>query len=241
MLKHRSKGRSPQLTFTADFHELVQGDLQPGPCVLRYDPWRIVPESEILDLPASQRAVRAHINFHPLAESWTGELRLRPGTALELAPDPTGHGTMLGVEFPLPTGCQELELWFSYTDATGQVFWDSAHGANFWLRFPTHDLTVARAEVLPSADASAGQLVVEVQSVPEVDAIELRWRLTQFPTVARQRAALLAVAAADGAKTWSTPAGGLSVPPGAVVAFDLVYYVNSHKFTDDNQGTWFLT
>jgi hypothetical protein len=31
------------------------------------------------------------------------------------------------------------------------------------------------------------------------------------------------------------------VPVGAVVAYDLVYYVGDRKFTDDNQGRWYLS
>ena len=240
MLKHRSAGRRPQITFTADFHELVQGDLLPGPCAMRYDPWRIVPRSEVLSLPASQQPVRARINFHPVGSFWEGELRLRPGTAIEPIPDPTGQGTMLRAEFLLPPGCEELEGWFSYMDATGQTHWDSAMGANFWLRFPAHDLNLLRGEVVSLPEAGLDRLEVELESIPVVETIDLRWRLTQPSGQPRRQCALISSAAHDARKAWTTPVGGVPVPSGATVVFDLVYTVGGRKFTNDNEGTWFL-
>jgi hypothetical protein len=240
MLTHRSAGRRPQLTFTADFHELVQGDFLPGPCAMRYDPWRIVPRSEVLSLPASQRPVQAHINFHPMGGFWEGELRLRPGTAIEPIPDPTGQGTMLRAEFLLPAGCEELECWFSYVDAAGQTHWDSAMGANFWLRFPTHDLTLLRGEVVKLQGEGVDRLEVELESIAAVEIIDLRWRLTQPAEQQRRQCALVSSAARDTRKGWTTPVGGVPVPSGATVVFDLVYTAGGHTYTDDNEGTWFL-
>ena len=49
-------GKPAQITFTADFHELLEGDLRPGePVTLRYDPRRIVPAGD-----RGQRCVQAH-------------------------------------------------------------------------------------------------------------------------------------------------------------------------------------
>ena len=36
-MERRGQGYKPKLIFTSDFHELVNGDLIPGPCLLRYD------------------------------------------------------------------------------------------------------------------------------------------------------------------------------------------------------------
>src|SRR5438067_39118 len=107
MLKRRSAGRRPQITFTADFHELVQGGLIYGPCVLRYDPHRIVPQGEIAGATTLPRPVKGYINFHPAGGHWEKEMWVPPGRVLERIPDPTGQGTMFDVEFPLPQGCDQ--------------------------------------------------------------------------------------------------------------------------------------
>jgi hypothetical protein len=207
---------------------------------MRYDPWRIVPRSEVLYLPASQRPVQAHINFYPMGGFWEGELRLRPGTAIEPVPDPTGQGTMLRGEFLLPAGCEELECWFSYVDDAGQTHWDSAMGANFWLRFPAHDLNLLRGAVVKLPGEGVDRLEVELESIPAVETIDLRWRFTQPADQPRRQCALISSAARDTHKGWTTPVGGVPVPSGATVVFDLVYTVGGHKYTDDNEGTWFL-
>lgn len=239
MLKRRSAGRRPQLTFTADFHELVQGDLLPGPCVLRYDPWRIVPRAEIMDLPGSQRPVRAHIRCDPAENPLEHDMFIRPGMAIESTPDPCGQSTMLKTEFPLPETCDEIECWFSYVDATGSRHWDSDGGANFHLRFPTHDLHIRRAQSSITPDAH--RLEVKVSAIQRVQTIDLRWRVTQPAAESlRQSAPLAAETREDERTLWSTPKDGIVLPTGATVVFDLMYTVDGRKFVDNNEGTWYL-
>jgi hypothetical protein len=236
----RSQGHLPQIIFTSDFHELVRGDLLPGPCVLRYDPQRIVPYGEIAGLPATQRPITAHVRFHPTGASWVGDMRFAPATRLLIDPDPAGQGTMLEVQFPLPDGCEELECWFSYVDNAGETHWDSAMGANFWLRFPAHDLDLQRAELIARPDEALDQLELELESVPVVDTIELRWRYTQLAAHPRQQRALVPSTLTTGRKRWGTPGGGIPVASDTPIIFDLVYTVGGHQFTDDNEGTWYL-
>jgi hypothetical protein len=40
-----------------------------------------------------------------------------------------------------------------------------------------------------------------------------------------------------GAQNWSL---GAEVASDTPLAFDLVYFVGNHKYTDDNQGTWYV-
>ncbi|HMG33250.1 MAG TPA: hypothetical protein VKM94_04865 [Blastocatellia bacterium] len=240
MLKHRSAERLPQVTFTSDFHELVQGDLIPGPCSVRYDPWRIVPSDEIQEFAAAQRSVRAHIRFHPTGTLWEDELRCRPGTRIDPEPDPTGRGTMLGGECYIPDNADELECWFSYSDRTGQMRWDSEMGANFWLRFPAHDLRIVRAETVEAPSSAVDNLEVEIESVPEVETLLLRWRLTSMPFEPRRQANLICSGTRGDKSIWSAPGVGIHVPSGATAVFDLVYAIRGREFTDDNEGTWFL-
>jgi hypothetical protein len=240
MLTRRSAGRRPQLTFTADFHELVQGDHRPGPCVLRYDPWRIVPPAEIDALPRSGRPVTAHINFHPGGGSWQGDLWLPPGLAVPHEADPAAQSAVMKGEFSLEERCEELEVWFSHTNAAGQQLWDSRMGQNYWLRFPTHDLKLRRAALAADPGGSVDRLHVEVESVPIVEAIELRWRLTHPSGSPRKSFVLSAAAEPHGGKLWTAAPDGVPIPVGATLVFDLVYTVGGRTFTDDNEGTWYL-
>ncbi len=240
MLKRRARGQWPQVVFTSDFHELVRGDLGPGAtCVLRYDPHRLVPESEIPRLPATQRPITAHVRFHPSGALWEEEMRFPKASRLLADNDPTGSGTMLETRFPLREGSDELETWFSYVNDAGQTEWDSAAGQNHWLRFPSHDLEILTASVTPQPQSAFDQFRLEVESVAAVDQVAVRWRYTRDisgPIEKRQ----LVTAVNDGRKLWTlAPASG-HVASGSPLSFDLVYEVGGRVFTDDNQGTWYV-
>src|SRR5271157_1781508 len=234
-MKRRGQGYKPILTFTSDFHELVNGDLIPGPCLLRYDPHRIVPRDEIPRLPATQRPVTAHIRCHPSGELSASEMRFRPASWLIVDEDPTGQGTMLQTTFPLPNGCDELECWFSYVDNHDEPKWDSAMGANYWVRFAAHDLDIITAKIEARPKEALDRFRLEVESVPEVESILVRWRYTNAINDARFQCPL-APTFVVGRKRWSLPADGAPVSSDTPLAFDLVYQAHNHKYTDDNQG-----
>lgn len=235
MLRH-SVGHCPQLTFTSDFHELVQGDLLPGPCRLRYDPLRLLGE----DNRNAQHEIHAHIRFHPGGGEWQDDLIVPANARLKDLADPAGQGLMLETTFTLPSHCKELEAWFSCTHADGHTHWDSNFGKNYWLRFPLHDLEIKTAQIRsPTKKAAEDAFVLEVLSVNSVDAIDVRWRLPNVPDEPRRSASLSASAGAGGKKSWR-PALPIQVPHQGTVVFDLVYSVEGRKFTDDNQGRWYL-
>jgi hypothetical protein len=238
-MKRRGLGYKPKLTFTSDFHELLNGDLIPGPCLLRYDPLRIVPRDEISALPSTQRPITAHVRLHPSGELWEKNMRFRPAPRLVLDEDPTGEGTMLLAEFPLPKDCQELECWFSYLDNQGGEKWDSAMGANFWIRFPTHDLPIVEAKIVARDTQALDLFKLEVESLPAVETIGVRWRYTTAINDARYERPM-AVTILGGRKSWSLHGDGAPVSSNTPLAFDLVYRADGHTFTDDNQGTWYI-
>lgn len=239
MLRSRAKGQRPQIVFTSDFHELARGALQAGACVLRYDPHRIVPAEEISGLPATQRPINAHVRFHPTRAIWEGAMLFRPASRLIADNDPTGQGTMLEIDCPLPKGTDELECWFSYVDNGGQTQWDSDMGANFWVRFPAHDLTVRIGEIIARPTHAFDLFKLEVESVPLVARIVVRWRYTNAINAARCVWPLVASPLSDG-KLWTLPEEGANVASNTPVAFDLVYTVSGHEYTDDNEGTWYV-
>lgn len=240
MITRRSAAHRPQLTFTADFHELTQGDLVPGTIGLRYDPWRIVPPAEIAEFPTSGKPVHAYAKFHPTGQYWEGDLWLHPGVRMDVIPDPAAQGPMLTADLPLAPGAEGVELWFSYVNEAGQSLWDSNGGKNYLLRFPTHDLDIVSAEVKTAPDGASDRFSVIVNSKAAVDSVTLRWRLTRLPNLPREERPLVASTHGDGDKTWAAPDDGFIVPHNATVAYDLVYTIGDRKFTDDNEGTWYL-
>lgn len=232
-------GSRPQITFTSDFHELVHGDLFPGPCVLRYDPLRLV------DIGAAARNhhnICAHVRFHPSGIEWQGSMALPPGIPLADQADISGQGFMLSTQFDIPEGCDELEVWFSCSHEGGETHWDSGYGKNFWLRFGLADIKHVAAEVKSDKAGTAAQDILEFEftAKPCVECVSVRWWLANSPKAPRVTNRLTSEPTAGGYNTWATPTGGIPVPRGAVVAFDVVYRVKGRSFTDDNQGRWYV-
>lgn len=239
MQLRKCQGSRPQITFTSDFHELVQGDLVPGPCVLRYDPLRLV---TLGDAATEHHHIRAYVRFHPGGVEWQGSMDLPSGLPLADLADPTGQGFMLSTNFTIPENCDELEVWFSCTHDDGQTHWDSDLGKNHWLRFGLADLTLKRAEVKAAKKKTdvTDTLDFELATRAKIETVKVRWRQTNAPHAQRVVTPMICNASTATAKTWTAPVGGIPVPKGAVVAFDVVYTVGGRTFTDDNQGNWYI-
>ena len=239
MLTRRGKGKHPQIVFTSDFHQLVRGDRLPGKCVLRYDPYRIVPPNEVSSLPATQRPIVACVRFHPSGQLWAGDLRFAPASRIVPDWDPTGHGTAIECTYDIPEGVDELECWFSYNDNSGQTLWDSAMGNNYWLRFPTLDLDIPTAEIVAQPKEPTDLLKLEVVSIPTVQTVRVRWRYTTDIAGARQQHPLTPSSEGN-SKHWTLPHEVSQVASNTPLAFDLVYTAGGHEFTDDNEGSWYV-
>jgi hypothetical protein len=206
--------------------------------VIRYDPLRIMAAEEVEWLPATQRPIVAHCRQHPAGQVWEGAMRFSPGGRLIADFDPTGGGTALEVEFPLEPGTDEVECWFSYVDGSGDTRWDSEMGANYWLRFPTHDLEYRTAAIEARPKEALDLFHLEVESIEAVESATVRWRSTTALNDARYEHPLAAGASAGGRKLWTLPADRAGVVSDSPIAFDVVYTVGGHKFTDDNDGSW---
>lgn len=238
-LLRANQGSRPQITFTSDFHELVTGDLVPGPCSLRYDPLRLV---ALGDAAGDVHHIRAHVRFHPSGAEWQGSMELPAGLPLAELADPTGQGFMLTSTFTIPEGCDELEVWFSCTHDDGQTHWDSDFGKNHWLRFGLADLAIKSVKVKPAKKKDAAQdlLEVDLATKPKIDSVSLRWRITSQPQSPRQITPLVVGSLTSAGKNWTAPFDGIPVPKGATIAYDVVYTVDGRTFTDDNQGRWYI-
>lgn len=237
MQLRQNKGARPQITFTSDFHELVQGDLVPGPCLLRYDPLRLV---EIGDAAEETHHIRAYVRCHPVGVEWQGLMELPAGQPLAELADPTGDGLMLTSTFDIPEGTDELEVWFCCTHPDGETHWDTDFGKNHWLRFSLADLSIKSAKVTSASTPAHDKFVLEIASNPKIESAEVRWRVTSNPSFPRQVTPLVVTAATRGEKAWAAPEGAIPVPKGATIAFDIVYRVGGKPYTDDNQGRWYI-
>ena len=239
MKLRQNQGSRPQITFTSDFHELVQGDLVPGPFVLRYDPLRIIPREEV---DGDKHEIHAHVRFHPSGQTWEGTLVVPANAPLIDLADPAGQGYMLETTFTLPEGVDELETWFSCTHDDGFTHWDSNDSKNHWLRFTLHDIKSVQATVRKPDKKNPAQssLVFDIVTVPQAHSVVARWYLPSFQDQPRVETTLVPAETKKEGKHWTTPPEGIPVPTAATVVFDIVYFIGDRKFTDDNQGRWYL-
>ncbi|MBK1790165.1 hypothetical protein [Persicirhabdus sediminis] len=232
-----NQGATPQITFTSDFHELVQGDLVYGPCKLRYDPLRLLTS----DHRGTQHKINAHLVFHPSGQEWHGEMTLPAEAPLGQLVDASAHkGVMLETTFSIPEGCEEIEAWFSCEHPDGDTHWDSNLDKNFRLRFGLHDLTIEKAIVVSTKKSPCDWLDIAVDTSSAVDTLSIRWHSPSHPAEPRHQTALSQTTQTKDKKSWSLPDKQIVIPKGATLAFDLIYTVDGNKFTDDNQGRWYI-
>lgn len=236
MTTRRHRGSAPLFIFTADFHELVAGDMIPGPIRLHYDPFRIVPVEEF----SKPSPIRCYAEMLPLGQHWEEEYSVPQGVLTPSNYDPASQGFVISTHFQLPEGCDEVVMWFGYRRADGTDLWDSEYGKNYHLRFPLFDLHHPEGSVVASQDPAFDRLQVAVLAIPKVSSVTLRWRFTHPTGFPRREVALVAVGQEGERIRWSTPDGGVPVPTHATAVYDLVYTVGGRAFTDDNAGTWYL-
>lgn len=241
MTQRINQSNAPQLIFTADFHQLLRGRLAPGStCTIRYDPDRIVPPGDDYVFGEPARPVVAHLQFQrhgPLTDltlaSAAGLLDYAPTTV-------TGQGPMLHGVFDVPADAEWVMVWFSFTGADGAVRYDSNNGANSLFRFQHDDIELLEAAVSTGADAPLSYFTCRVEADASVEAITVRYRVTNSSTPHDYPDAplLRTSPSSAGRAVWELT--GTPVPQGSVVAFDLLYYVGGRRFKDNNQGRYFI-
>lgn len=103
------------LRFRSDWTVAHDATVRGGePLRIEYDPAR---------LPGCRASYRGR-------DAWSivGHARFHPSLELESVALTSGFA-----ELDVPPGATRLELWFSNTDNTGCVAWDSCYGQNYWL------------------------------------------------------------------------------------------------------------
>jgi hypothetical protein len=238
MIKRAFIGLPPRITFTADFHELVRGDLQPGTDVrLRYDPARIVPPGEGYVFGDPAHRITAHMIFPPNQDILSVPLQSPSGMLTDPDTDATGIGDMLAGTAHVPNTATEIVMWFTHEGPYGQIHYDSDLGSNFHFGFPSRQIKLLDAAVKPGTSAS-DSFIVKVAVVPEVHQITVRMRVVGTNAGSDYDLQPSGERQPDGWLVWALDP--VAVPNGAVVRFKLYYWVGNVRYKDDNSGLYYL-
>lgn len=232
-MQRRFKDGVPQISFTSDFHELLEGDLRPGiSLTLRYDPDRLSPPPEYA-FGDPQWPVFAQLRF--LDQGPVTTLRLKgPVTPLPDR-DPTGQGSMLKATTAVPADAQFVEVWF-YGEMPNGRRWDSEYGANFWFGFPYQDLRTVSAIVTPRAHQDA-RFQLNVSSIPAVQAVSVRFYDMSSRIRVKREEHLRLGGPLSHSQEWTFET---AVAPAAFIRFKLYYWIAGRRFKDDNSGQYYV-
>ncbi|VVM07304.1 hypothetical protein MAMC_01550 [Methylacidimicrobium cyclopophantes] len=226
----------PRITFTADFHELVRGNLQPGQTVtLRYDPRRIVPAGEHYVFGDPTHRITAHLLFPPTGVVAAALLSSPSGMLNSPDYDETGDGSVLVGHVVIPAGARELVAWFEYESPHGAKHYDSDFGHNFHFGFAS-----LQVELL-QADVREGLLTAQVAASPEVDRLVLHWRIVGQESAGPKDVDLVRTDRRNEAGWPIWKMGQIEVPENAVVRLKLYYWIDGERYKDDNDGLYYST
>jgi hypothetical protein len=229
-----------QITFTSDFHELVNGNLKPGqPLRLSYDPQRIIPAGEPYTFGDPQRPVTAHVRFGSVSQIVLVVLS-SPGMVAVPDRDATGQGSMLKAHLEVPANAEMISIWFSFTLLDGTAVYDSDFGTNFNFRFPEHDLEDLDTNVVFDREKKISLFYVHVSTTAAVDRVSVRLgRAGKQAGKDELPLQELAPSSDSHRKTWAI--NDVIVPTGVVIAFKVFYWIRGIRFKDDNTGHYYLS
>lgn len=241
-MRQRSRaGKPASITFTYDFHELVTGDLRPGgPVLLRYDPRRIVPDTEFYRFGDPDRPIAAHVQYRQNETPTTVTLHSPAGVIPCPDVDLTGQGSMLIAQLQVPADAERLILWFSYASASGETRYDSDYGANYRFGFPCREIDVVQATVIRRPDQAADRFEVVVSAVPAVEQVIIEFSLVADPACAEHELRLQRTNDNSGLPHKVFWAAGTDVPEAAIVRFKVYYWISGQRLVDDNTGAYYL-
>lgn len=233
-MKRRLEDRPAQISFTSDYHELVEGDLRAGkPLAVRYDPDRVNPPHDYMfgdprwPFTATFRFLKEGPVTRVLLE---GELTPLPDR------DPMGQGSMLTASVDVPGGAQFIEMWFKGELSDG-AHWDSEHGNNFWFRFPYQDIPVITGTVTPNPDGMA-DLRIAIETDEVVHGVVIRYYdMSTRVRVKREEALSQTGRTAGGHLQWQYSE---QVAADAIIRFKLYYWVSNRRYKDDNSSEYYI-
>lgn len=206
-------GKPAQITFTADFHELLEGDLRPGESVtLRYDPRRIVPAGDPYIFGSPKYPINAFAQFRDEGPVSREILTSPAGIVAEPKYDISGRGSMLVATMNVPNDAQRVIIWFSYLAASGEMLFDNDDGKNFFLRFPSIDVSVVEATVVNDASKRTSEFAVSVAAIDAVEAVSVRFRIAGNKEFGHHDVSLRNTVQKDKQKRPIWSASGIAVP-----------------------------
>ncbi len=228
------KTSNPQLTFTADWRHQIQGNLLPGKVKVRYDLQRLAGEAESADSD-----VEVFARFLPEGHLWSNPLKPEKKTTSKKK---NGAGAYAVVDLTIPADCEEFELWFARQLPNGETQWDSNFGKNYRQRFAALDLDIAKAAITRSKAKKrvSDSFQVEIKTNPKIEAVTLECAWDLEGETQQLSLPLVLKAEKKTAKTWKMPEGKIAIPCDASVAFGFSYYIQGHKYSDDNNGESYL-
>lgn len=229
-------GKPAQITFTADFHELLDGDLRPGePVTLRYDPRRIVPAGDPYIFGSPKYVINAFAQFRGEGPVSREILTSPAGIVAEPKYDISGRGSMLAATITVPDDAQRVIIWFSYLAASGELLFDNDDGKNFCLRFPSIDVSVVEATVVNDASKRTSEFAVSVAAIDAVEAVSVRFRIAGNTEFGHHEVSLRNT---EKRPIWS--ASGVAVPYQSSVQFKIYYWLRGTRYKDDNSSRYYL-
>jgi len=241
MIARNFAGLPPRITFTADYHELVRGDLRPGSQVtLRYDPVRIVSPGEGYTFGDPMHRIVAHVVFPPHTAVVAVPLHSPSGVLTHPDIDATGGGDMLVGAIDIPTDAAGMVLWFSHQGPYNPVNYDSDYGHNFHFGFPSRQIRLVETTVHEGRSGRPSSFTARVAAAPEVRRVLLRMRLVGTPRSAGSEHDLKRSGKreTDGWPVWELDP--IEIPPQGVVQFKLYYWTDHVRYKDDNSGLYYL-
>jgi len=225
------------LIFTLDFHEIVRGQLKPGcDCMISYDPLRIASTIPNFIHGSTDFEFTAFISFLP-GEIQELKLYSEVGWTRNNIIENDGTGSMLTGTFTLPASMDELVIWFSMKTKDGMVFYDSRQGKNFHFRIESQDIQINSAVVTRDEAAGVGRFKVTVSSALEIDSVMIRYRIINSKEYFNEIPVNLNAEIKEEKKEWDS--GNIEVPYGAVIVYDLIYYIGDRKFKAENNGKYY--
>jgi Family of unknown function (DUF6209) len=234
-------GTSAQITFTSDFHELLEGDLLPGESVtLRYDPRRIVPPEDPFVFGSPRSPVNAFVQFREDGPVSREILASPAGIVAQPTFDISGQGSMLVATVDVPGDADQVAIWFSFLAASGEMHFDNDGGKNYCFRFPSADAHVVEATVVSDAAKRTGEFALSVAVIDAVEAVSVRFRIAGNAEFGHPEVSLSKTTGKDKQKRTIWSASGISVPFQSSVQFKIFYWLRGTRYKDDNGSRYYL-
>jgi len=177
MIHRALEGKPALITFTMDFHQVVQGDLQPGKkFLIDYDAERLPNErSTYQGKPAW--SITAYVKFSETGQPHPYVLKSLTGPVRPKITNESGSGTIMKASVPVPVNASEVILWFVNTGRSGAVYYDSDYGRNYWFRFVQNDIRVISDQIVSDPETPYSGFGVQVSAAPALTGVSVHYRV----------------------------------------------------------------